>query len=136
MRNLADERLTEAVLVQFENSETPRFREIMQSLVRHLHAFVSEVEPTEEEWFEAVEFLTRTDQISSDDRQKIAEFVRHVPGTAPDGTEMDTPHYTMSYDFCSSPPKTGARAAPDPGSGIRTFSGRAGDRQARPWSPI
>ena len=46
-RNLADQRLTQEVLAQFENSKTPRFKEIMQSLVRHLHAFVSEVEPTE-----------------------------------------------------------------------------------------
>jgi hydroxyquinol 1,2-dioxygenase len=70
-RNLADERLTQEVLARFENSETPRFREIMQSLVRHLHAFVSEVEPTEEEWFEAIKFLTRTGQISSDNRQEF-----------------------------------------------------------------
>ena len=37
-RNLADERLTQEVLARFENSKTPRIREIMQSLVRHLHA--------------------------------------------------------------------------------------------------
>ena len=70
-RNLADERLTREVLAQFENSKTPRFGEIMQSLVRHLHAFVSEVKPTEEEWFEAVKFLTRCGQVSSDNRQEF-----------------------------------------------------------------
>lgn len=71
MRNLTGGNLTEAVLASFEGSSSPRFREIMQSLVRHLHAFVEEVEPTEEEWFEAIEFLTRTGQISDDKRQEF-----------------------------------------------------------------
>ena len=71
MRNLAGETLTEAVLASFEGSGSPRFKEIMHSLVRHLHAFVEEVEPTEEEWFEAVDFLTRTGQISDDQRQEF-----------------------------------------------------------------
>lgn len=71
MRNLTGETLTEAVLASFEGSASPRFKEIMQSLVRHLHAFVEEVEPTEEEWFEAIKFLTRTGQISDDKRQEF-----------------------------------------------------------------
>ena len=48
-RDLADEKLTEAVLASFDGSRSPRFKEIMQSLIRHLHAFVSEVGLTEEE---------------------------------------------------------------------------------------
>lgn len=71
MRNLTGENLTEAVLASFEGSASPRFKEIMQSLVRHLHAFVEEIEPTEEEWFEAIKFLTRTGQISDDKRQEF-----------------------------------------------------------------
>ena len=44
-RDLADERLTEEVLARFENSSSLlRFKEITQGFVRHLHAFVSEVE--------------------------------------------------------------------------------------------
>ena len=71
MRNLTGENLTEAVLASFEGSASPRFREIMQSLVEHLHAFVEETEPTEEEWFEAIKFLTSTGQISDDKRQEF-----------------------------------------------------------------
>ena len=59
-RDLADEKLTETVLASFDGSRSPRFKEIMQSLIRHLHAFVSEVGLTEEEWFRAIDFLTRT----------------------------------------------------------------------------
>ena len=47
-RDLADEELTETVLASLEDSRLPRFKEIMQSLIRHLHAFVSEVGLTEE----------------------------------------------------------------------------------------
>jgi len=70
-RNLADARLTETVIESFEGSGSERFRGVMQSLVKHLHAFVSEVEPTEEEWFRAIDFLTRTGQISDDKRQEF-----------------------------------------------------------------
>ena len=48
-RDLADERFTEEVLARFENSKSPRYQEVMRSLVRHLHAFASEVGLTEEE---------------------------------------------------------------------------------------
>jgi hydroxyquinol 1,2-dioxygenase len=70
-RNLADEGLTRAVLASFGNSESERFREVVQSLVRHLHAFVSEVELTEEEWFKGIDFLTRTGHITDDRRQEF-----------------------------------------------------------------
>jgi hydroxyquinol 1,2-dioxygenase len=70
-RDLADERLTEEVLARFENSSSPRFREIMQSLIKHLHAFVSEVELSEEEWSRGIDFLTRTGHITDDKRQEF-----------------------------------------------------------------
>jgi protocatechuate 3,4-dioxygenase beta subunit len=42
----------------------------MTSLIRHVHAFVREVELTEEEWFEAIRFLTATGQKCDDKRQE------------------------------------------------------------------
>lgn len=71
MRDLVDERLTEEVIARFENSKSPRYKEIMQSLVKHLHAFVSEVELTEEEWFAGIDFLTRTGHITDENRQEF-----------------------------------------------------------------
>jgi hydroxyquinol 1,2-dioxygenase len=71
MRDLADEKLTEAVFASFDDSRSPRFKEIMQSLVKHLHAFVTEVRLTEEEWFRAIDFLTRTGHMSDDKRQEF-----------------------------------------------------------------
>ena len=70
-RDLSDERLTEEVISRFEDSQSPRFKEIMQSLVKHLHAFVSEVQLTEEEWFKGIEFLTQTGHITDDERQEF-----------------------------------------------------------------
>src|ERR1700741_1405066 len=69
MRNLADTDLTEAVVASFKGPD--RFKEIADSLVRHLHAFASEVQLTEEEWFEGIDFLTRTGHITDDKRQEF-----------------------------------------------------------------
>jgi hydroxyquinol 1,2-dioxygenase len=33
----------------------------------------------------------------------IADWVRHEPGTAPDGTRMETPFYTLDFDFVLNP---------------------------------
>jgi hydroxyquinol 1,2-dioxygenase len=70
-RDLSDEKLTRTVISSFEGSGSERFREVMQALVKHLHAFAGEVRLTEEEWFAAIRFLTRTGQISNDRRQEF-----------------------------------------------------------------
>jgi len=49
----------------------PRLRQIMTSLVTHLHAFARDVELTQQEWEYAVDFLTRTGQICSNERQEF-----------------------------------------------------------------
>jgi hydroxyquinol 1,2-dioxygenase len=48
-----------------------RLAEVMASLVRHLHAFARDVQLTQDEWGVAVDFLTRTGQISSGERQEF-----------------------------------------------------------------
>jgi hydroxyquinol 1,2-dioxygenase len=49
--------VTKAVLSEIERAPDPRFREIMSSLVRHLHAFVREVRLTEEEFQKAAHYV-------------------------------------------------------------------------------
>src|SRR5829696_10561916 len=71
MKELTEDNFTNEVLATFGDAESERFKEIMQSLIRHLHTFVREVQLTEEEWFEAIRFLTRTGQISDDNRQEF-----------------------------------------------------------------
>jgi hydroxyquinol 1,2-dioxygenase len=70
-RNLSDEALTAAVIESFEGAASERFREIAESLVRHLHGFVTDVGLTEDEWFAGIDFLTRTGHITSDRRQEF-----------------------------------------------------------------
>lgn len=71
MRNLTEENMTEAVLKTFAGAKNERFKEIMTSLVNHLHAFIREVEPTEEEWLAGIQFLTATGQMCDDARQEF-----------------------------------------------------------------
>ena len=64
-------RLTQKVTDSFEGAESARFRIVMQSLVRHLHAFIDDVALTEAEWAAAIDFLTRTGQASDGQRQEF-----------------------------------------------------------------
>ena len=70
MRNLTEANLTDAVLAKLEGATDPRFKQIMTSLIKHLHAFVREVELTEAEWFTGIQFLTATGQKCDDKRQE------------------------------------------------------------------
>ncbi|MBM3527392.1 MAG: catechol 1,2-dioxygenase [Alphaproteobacteria bacterium] len=49
--------VTKAVLSEIAKAPDPRFREIMSSLVKHLHAFVREVRLTEEEFQKAAHYI-------------------------------------------------------------------------------
>ncbi|HCN72664.1 MAG TPA: hydroxyquinol 1,2-dioxygenase, partial [Pusillimonas sp.] len=51
--------------------ENERFGEVMVSLIRHLHDFIRDVQLTEQEWMAAIQFLTKTGQITTDQRQEF-----------------------------------------------------------------
>mgnify|MGYP001577550459 CR=1 FL=1 len=70
MRDITEATLTDVVLARLEKTADPRFKQIMTSLITYLHAFVREVELTEEEWFEGVKCLTATGQKCDDKRQE------------------------------------------------------------------
>jgi len=71
MRNFTDENITQAVLASLEGSGDQRVRTISEAVVRHLHALVQEVEPTQQEWWQAIEFLTETGNFCSATRQEF-----------------------------------------------------------------
>ncbi|WP_341485852.1 dioxygenase [Thioclava sp. GXIMD4215] len=48
-----------------------RLKTVMEALVRHMHEFVKEVELTQEEWDIGIDFLTKTGQICSGERQEF-----------------------------------------------------------------
>jgi hydroxyquinol 1,2-dioxygenase len=69
-RQVEDELVT-AVLASFDGTPDPRLKELMQALVRHLHAFITEVGLTEREWQQAIGFLTATGHATTDRRQEF-----------------------------------------------------------------
>src|SRR4051812_35596659 len=71
MELFTEERSAEVVAASFAGTADPRLREVMTALVKHLHAFVKDVELTEQEWAAAIGFLTRTGQKCDDVRQEF-----------------------------------------------------------------
>lgn len=71
MRDLTSDTITEAMISTMRDTKDPRVAEILESLVRHLHAFVRDVDLTEEEWARGVDFLTRTGQKCTSTRQEF-----------------------------------------------------------------
>ena len=69
-----EKNLTDVVLERWKNIPDPRLNEIMQSFIKHLHAFVRDVEPSEKEWATAIDFLTRTGKMCDDKRQEFILF--------------------------------------------------------------
>jgi hydroxyquinol 1,2-dioxygenase len=71
MRNFNENTITDAVLERIKDAANPRIKEISEALVRHLHAFVREVRPTQKEWEQGIDFLTRTGHMCDDKRQEF-----------------------------------------------------------------
>lgn len=69
---MASERsLVERVLASFDDAPDARLREVMRSLVTHLHAVVRETRLSEAEWERAIAFLTSAGHITDDKRQEF-----------------------------------------------------------------
>jgi len=105
----SEERSAEVVAASFATTPDPRLKQLMTSLVRHLHAFVKEVELTEEEWGVAIDFLTRTGQMCDDVRQEfillsdvlgvsmLVETINHrTGGTSTESTVLGPFHMVES----------------------------------------
>ena len=71
MENMNTNHITESVIERLANTPDPRLKEIMLSLVQHLHQFAREVKLTEVEWLKGIEFLTRTGHITNAQRQEF-----------------------------------------------------------------
>jgi hydroxyquinol 1,2-dioxygenase len=71
MRNIDEHTITPAVLARLADAESPRLKEILSSLVNHLHDFAREVKLTEEEWLKGIQFLTATGHMCDEKRQEF-----------------------------------------------------------------
>jgi protocatechuate 3,4-dioxygenase beta subunit len=104
-----EEHSAEVVAASLAGTPDPRLRQVLTSLVHHLHAFVKDVELTEQEWGAAVDFLTRTGQMCSDVRQEfillsdvlgmsmLVETINHrTGGTSTESTVLGPFHMVES----------------------------------------
>ena len=71
MPEFDDTQLTESVIQSFASAPDPRLRTVLQHLVKHMHAFVRDVDLTFDEWLAAIDFLTRTGHKSDATRQEF-----------------------------------------------------------------
>ena len=65
------EDVTKVVTEAFKNTQSPRLREILISLVEHLHAFARDVRLTEEEFEKAVQYVARLGQKTDDKHNEV-----------------------------------------------------------------
>jgi protocatechuate 3,4-dioxygenase beta subunit len=97
--DFSEQTSAEIVAASFAAAPDPRLRQVMASLVRHLHAFVRDIEPTEDEWAGAIEFLTATGQACGPTRQEfillsdvlgVSMLVDAIAHRLPDGATEST----------------------------------------------
>ena len=71
MATLIPSKLTDEVVSRYKDCPDPRLKEIMISLVKHLHSFAREVQLTEAEWIKGIEFVTQVGQFCDEMRQEF-----------------------------------------------------------------
>jgi len=112
---------TSAEVVVNRNAQATdaRLAEVMAVIVRHLHAAVKEIEPTQDEWFKAIQFLTATGHTCTDWRQEfillsdvlgVSMLVDAINNRKPSGASestvlgpfhvADSPELALGSDIC------------------------------------
>ena len=71
MAYVTEKTLTDVAVKRWSDIPDPRLQQVMTALVKHVHAFVRDIEPTEAEWATAIDFLTRTGQMCNEKRQEF-----------------------------------------------------------------
>jgi hydroxyquinol 1,2-dioxygenase len=71
MQLVTEQNITELAKQRWATAHDERTRELLTGLVQHLHDFAREVRLTEAEWMAAVQWLTRTGQISDEKREEF-----------------------------------------------------------------
>ncbi len=114
-----EENSAEVVVDRMRDAENPRLREVMEVVIRKLHEAVKEIEPTREEWFEAIRFLTAVGHKCDDWRQEfvlmsdiwgVSMLVDAINSRRPNGASENTvlgpfhvdgaPEYEMGANIC------------------------------------
>lgn len=133
--------ITAAVIGSFDQCPDSRLRELMRGLVRHLHAFATEMSLTEEEWRGLIGVLTDTGHITDARRQEfilwsdslglsmLVDALAHdLPAGATESTVIG-PFYVPGSPLR----EYGESMAVEPGAGVPAWvRGRVLDTGGRP----
>ena len=65
------EQVTDAVVQEMRRTPEPRTKEILESMVRHLHAFVREVGLTEKEFDQAINYIAALGQLTTESHNEV-----------------------------------------------------------------
>lgn len=114
-----EESSAEVVIARNAHATNARLAEVMSVITRHLHAAVKELEPSQDEWMTAIQFLTRTGQMCTDWRQEyillsdvlgVSMLVDAVNNRKPSGASpstvlgpfhvADAPEMPMGANIC------------------------------------
>lgn len=71
MTYFREDHSVETVNARMGETTAPRLAEVMACLVKHLHAFAKDCQLSQAEWEQGIDFLTRTGQICSKERQEF-----------------------------------------------------------------
>src|SRR6478752_6181770 len=63
--------LTRDVIDRMSSAKSGKLQEVMEIVIRHLHAIVREAKITHDEWWQAIDFLTRAGKMCSESRQEF-----------------------------------------------------------------
>ena len=135
-----EDRSVEAVNTRMGGEVDPRLAEVMTALVKHLHAFAKEIELTQDEWAQAIDFLTRTGQTCTDVRQEfillsdvlgfsmLVDAINHRrPSGATENTVLGPFHVAGAPDYLM-----GTNISLDGKGESCLFSGRVVDLDGQP----
>src|SRR5258707_15362074 len=75
------EQVTQAVLDEMKRTPDARTKEILASMVRHLHAFVREVGLTEKEFNNAINYVAALGQLTTESHNEVRLMAGKVGGS-------------------------------------------------------
>jgi hydroxyquinol 1,2-dioxygenase len=134
----------EAVNARMGQDTDARLAHVMARLVAHLHAFIKDVELTQDEWATAIGFLTRTGQICDGNRQEfillsdvlgVSMLVDAINNRRPTGATENTVLGPFHVDGVPVSPM-GANISQDGGRETCLFEGQVTDLDANPLEGV
>jgi protocatechuate 3,4-dioxygenase beta subunit len=139
MRDLDANNITDTVLETFGDCADPRYKQIITTVVKHLHAAVRELKLSPEEWLAAIKFLTDVGQTCSPTRQEFillsdtlgVSALVNILASHP--TESTTPSLLGPFFRENAPVlKAGETIAPNDKGEVIDLMGKVTDKAGKP----